>query len=386
MEATLQLLLTLIKSELDGTPVASASLPPLDGEAAQRLYRLSKAHDLAHLCGSALETCGAMPEGEIGQKFQKQTMLAVFRHERTQYEYERICACLEENGIDFVPLKGALIRAYYPEPWMRTSCDIDVLVREEALDGAVKCLCETLGYRAEEKDYHDISLYSESGIHLELHFHLGENVEGIDRELSRVWEYVTLEEGKRHTWRQSNEYLLFHTVAHMVHHFLTGGCGIRPLMDLYLLRGHVPYDERAVRALCATCEIELFYDRIVALCAYWFEGGECDAVLERMERYILSGGVYGSTENAIAVKQSAHRGRVSYVWSRIFPPYRQMRAIHPVLGRHAYLLPVFYVRRWFRAIFGGKMKKSVKELRTVQESDANQNASMSALMQDLGLR
>ncbi|MBO4954226.1 MAG: nucleotidyltransferase family protein, partial [Clostridia bacterium] len=36
--------------------------------------------------------------------------------------------------IDFMPLKGAVIRQYYPEPWMRTSCDIDIHVKKDRLE------------------------------------------------------------------------------------------------------------------------------------------------------------------------------------------------------------------------------------------------------------
>ena len=32
------------------------------------------------------------------------------------------------------------------------------------------------------------------------------------------------------------EYLIFHNVAHMSYHFSHGGLGVRPYIDLYLLR------------------------------------------------------------------------------------------------------------------------------------------------------
>ena len=35
---------------------------------------------------------------------------------------------IKKVQIPFLPLKGSVIRQYYPEPWMRTSCDIDILV------------------------------------------------------------------------------------------------------------------------------------------------------------------------------------------------------------------------------------------------------------------
>ena len=68
----------------------------------------------------------------------------------------------------FLPWKGAVFCKYYPEEWMRTSCDIDVLVRRDGLDGAVAWLTKRYGYVEKERATHDVSLYSMTGIHVEL--------------------------------------------------------------------------------------------------------------------------------------------------------------------------------------------------------------------------
>ena len=121
----------------------------------------------------------------------------LYRYLLFNYEYMRLCDTLETAKIDHLPLKGSIIREYYPESWMRTSCDIDILVHEQDLDRAVQTLCETLGYHTEgEREYHDISLFSPSGIHLELHFNILENTERIDGLLSRVWEFSKPIKGK----------------------------------------------------------------------------------------------------------------------------------------------------------------------------------------------
>ena len=179
----------LIGYEACGIPMDALSQEVLSDDFCEQLYRLSKSQDLAHLVGSALAKQKAMPAGEIGAKFEKQMFTAAFRYQRLNYEYLQMCALFEREAIAFVPLKGSVIREYYPEPWMRTSCDIDILVREQDLERAVALLQSELSYRTDgERGYHDISLFSQSGIHLELHFNILEDMEGIDRLLSRVWE------------------------------------------------------------------------------------------------------------------------------------------------------------------------------------------------------
>ena len=97
------------------------------------LYRLSKKHDMAHIVGAALERRGLLGDDEVSAAFRKQQMLAVYRYETINYELEEIRELFEGEGIAFMPLKGSVIRKYYPQPWMRTSCDIDILVKEEEL-------------------------------------------------------------------------------------------------------------------------------------------------------------------------------------------------------------------------------------------------------------
>ena len=103
-------------------------------EELNQLYILSKSQDMAHIVGAELEKQGILKSGdEVSEKFRKQQMIAIFRYERINYELEEICRVLEEAQIPHMPLKGSVIRKYYPEPWMRTSCDIDILVHESDL-------------------------------------------------------------------------------------------------------------------------------------------------------------------------------------------------------------------------------------------------------------
>lgn len=58
MEQLTRTMMQLIASEVCG---AALDLPPLPEETAAKLYRLSAAHDMAHLTGSALLHRGLLP-------------------------------------------------------------------------------------------------------------------------------------------------------------------------------------------------------------------------------------------------------------------------------------------------------------------------------------
>ena len=59
------------------------------------------------------------------------------------------------------------------------------------------------------------------------------------------------------------------------------------------------------------------------------------------------GGVYGSTDNRVALQQKKKGGRIGYVLSRIFIPYAKLKRYYPVLEKHRWLMPFMQIRRWF---------------------------------------
>ena len=200
-------------------------------EKSQLLYAMARHHDLAHLLDYAYKTNGISANNEeTAFKFIKQQAMAVLRYENINLALGNISSLFEEEHIPFIPLKGAVIREMYPEPWMRTSCDIDVLVQEKDLDRAEKAIVEKLGFVSKgERNYHDISLYLDD-VHLELHFNIKENMENIDPLLSKVWEYAAPKKEGSYEYALTNEFFLFQHVAHMSYHVIHGGMGIKGFM------------------------------------------------------------------------------------------------------------------------------------------------------------
>lgn len=374
-----------LRSAVLGEPF-SVSKDVLTEEKLRALYLLSKRHDLAHLVSYVLDRAGLLPTGKLGEAFKSAQMLAIYRAETILFAYNEIKEALEEAKIPFISLKGAVLRAYYPEPWMRTSCDIDILIQRERLDEAISHL-EARGYRAAEKhNYHDVSLYAPNGVHLELHFSIKENMPQIDGMLEAVWDYTEALEGKQYEKKQTDAYFVFHHLAHMAYHFLSGGCGVKPFLDLYLLRHSAPWDEAAVRALCAASELERFYDTVLDMIAVWFENVPHSAITQKTEAYILTGGVYGSSENQTVAKQGAVGGKLKYFLGRLFPPYTYLKEVYPVLEKHKWLYPFMLVRRFFSYVFTGGLRRGKKEWKRNVGVSREQAADMRAFLQEVGIR
>lgn len=354
----------LLRSQLCGEALSEDIKAAISEQELHRLYKISKIHDIAHIIASALQANSLLEnDSEIGKKFQKSQVVALLRNEKMKAELSSIKKVFEEDGIEHIPLKGAVIRELYPSDWMRTSCDIDILVKEEELDRAVKALESKLEYEVRGvRDFHDISLFSKSGVHLELHFNILENRESIDALLGSAWEFAVKE--SNYSYRFTNEFLIFHALAHMSYHFTTGGCGIRPYIDLFLLKKHLEFDESKLVEMCDECGIKKFYEVSSALSDAWLAHGEYDGLLYEVERFILKGGVYGDIENGVAAGNARTGGRFKYALQRIFQPYDVIKQKYPILKKHKWLTPVYEVRRWFSLLLRGKAARSLKELNT----------------------
>lgn len=202
MENVTKTVIDCIKYEICGQQ-EKIVLPEVSARFLIEVYKLSKAHDVAHLVGDALNKSGVfenlpadLDENEraaiakVKEKFDEQIFTAVYRYENINYELEQICKTLEEAKIPFIPLKGSVIRKYYPEPLMRTSCDIDVLVHENDIEKAMSFLVKKSGAACETKGSHDVGLFLNS-VHIELHYsHIESDVVGkADRGIQTDFHY-----------------------------------------------------------------------------------------------------------------------------------------------------------------------------------------------------
>ena len=385
MSYTPDILFELIRCEMNATCISNETKEQLTPEVLKELYILSKSHDIAHIVSAALDKIGLIGKDELSELYRKQSMTAMWRYANIDYELQEICCTLEESKIQFVPLKGAVIRKYYPEPWMRTSCDIDILVHNEDIERAVEILTREAGYRVHLRNYHDISLFSEGGVHLELHFSIKENMERLDSVLESVWGYAVRTDETPYHMQLTNEFLIFHVLAHMAYHFSSGGCGIRPVLDFWLIRWNIEFDSEKLMALLEKAELKNFYESVSRLSQVWFSGTAHDELTLEMQEFILSGGVYGSQENRISVKQHKLNGKLKYVFYRIFMPYSELKNQYPILKKHRFLTPLYEVRWWFGLIFKGGVKRSINELRVNHNMSEDKVAKTAELFEQIGL-
>ena len=384
---SVEALLLLVGSEvcerkIDGQLFANSS-----EDFFREIYALSKKHDLGHLVGSALSKLGLPLSNEILAPFRTEHFNAVFKYRRYGDELSQISALFESEGLFHIPLKGSVLRDYYPEGWMRTSCDLDILVKPYELERAKNLLIDVLGYSFVAKTSHDISFDSPTGVHLELHFALVEDyiLSASHNILESVWERTHTAEGKKYTLLMTDEMFYFYHIVHMAKHIVSGGCGIRPLLDHWILENRVKFDSGKRAALISEGGFSEFEAGIRELCAVWFEGREHTDFTRSLENYILSGGAYGTVENGVVIGVVKRKGRLGYVLVRIFPPYHVMKNMYPTLEKRKWLIPFYHVRRWLRIIFKGRAKHAKVQFEKSKNITDEEYGNAEKLLTSLGL-
>ena len=375
------LLLNIIRHAVCGEELILPS--ELSDQQLASLYDLSKIHDLSHIVGLVLKEEDFGTESiDLYKKFQQSVSVATYRYMTISLELEQIYATLEKSQIPYMPLKGAIIRSYYPSPEMRTSSDIDILVHEEDLSRAVDLLCNELSYKAEERGLHDISLFSPGGVHLELHFTLNDSAKVI---LPDVWMNAYLDTGSEFRYIMNNDVFVVYHISHMADHFTYGGCGIRFLLDLWIAKNRMGYDSDKVYEGLESCGLLKFGNFAMRLSEIWFSDGEHTKETREMESYILGSGIYGTMENQIAISQSHKKGKIGYLFGRIFLSYDKMRALYPLLSSYPILLPYYHVKRWFLFLLRKDKSRTFDELYYNQMISEQKKKKLSALCQSLDL-
>ena len=344
------------------------------------LKEIGDKQSLIPIIRRGLKKCGYEKEADI--YLEREHMKAMYQFVLHDQALKDLGSVFEKNEIDYIPLKGSVLRNLYPEPWMRTSCDIDILVHEEELEKAIQVIEEGTAIKFVKRSYHDVSM-TDGRIHLELHFNIKENMQNIDPLLEKVWSYSHSDEAG-HRYVLTSEYQIFHTVAHMSYHLHSGGLGIRPFLDLWLLRKKTEYSEDKVREMCSSCEILTFYEKSCELADTWFKGKDYTEDSALFEAYCLEGGVFDFGTNTGAAK-AGDKSPVHYLGKRLFADRDMLEGEYPDLKTKPYLLPYYQVKRWTRLLDPKKRKHALSEIRKVRDTDEQQIEKMNDFLKKLGI-
>ncbi len=311
----------------------------------EAVFRLAEHHSVANLAYYGIEKLKNKPDAELQKKWAEIRDREIMRDIIQCSELEQITSAFTSAGIRFLTLKGAILKAMYPQSDFRTMCDIDILVDEENLKKAGDAL-SSLGYTPGKQDEinHDV-YYKAPVMNIELHRSLFRaTTDSFAVIFQDIWNKAEPVTGTR--YKLVPDYCFAFVMAHAMGHYKWGGTGIRSFMDLYIYREKAEdkLNMLQIRSLFENIgEAELF-DSFLGLSDIWFGGSELTEKHAEMAQYILRGGTYGNFENQVAIgMKGKSKGR--FLLERFFPNLGYMQDQYPVLRKAPVLLPFFWIVR-----------------------------------------
>ena len=106
----------------------------------EKVYSVALRHALSVCASLALESVVELPDYFIEAKYKTIRRLALYEKER-----QTLLKLFEENGIWYLPLKGIVIKNYYPKSAMREMSDNDLLIDNNKIYDA-KTIMLGMGY------------------------------------------------------------------------------------------------------------------------------------------------------------------------------------------------------------------------------------------------
>lgn len=342
-------------------------------EDAEAVYSYAAQHNLTAAVAMALESAGLKD-----RKSNLAIANALKRKIIFEKAYAQVMGELEKAGIWFLPLKGMILKDYYPKPGMREMGDHDILF-DAARANDVKTIMEEQGFRTKSFDFSNHDIYGkEPCLIFEMHRALfGPSQDEKLYEYYRDVEKRLLGEGYEKHFSPEDSYL--YVTAHEYKHYTDGGTGLRSLLDTYVYLKHQSLDMKYVADEAEKLGIREFEERNRSLSLHLFSGDEITAADQEMLEYILSSGTYGTI--TLQIKHQIENkmrkkgwGKIRYTLDRFFVPvskknkdYDAYAGRYPLFYKYKILLPFLPFFRTFRAMKAGIFHQEVRAIQQAKK-------------------
>lgn len=355
------------------------------------LYKLSAAHSMTAIVCMALEAADAFSSAEpiIIKKWTDAKNKAIRKNILLDAEREQIFHQMDEKGIWYLPLKGIILKDFYPKYGSRQMADNDILFdASHQID--VRNLMAERGYKIVSYGRGNHDVYEKLPIYnYEMHTSL-------------------IGKGQRNTWQDyyknvktrlisdgdgscgyhfTDEDFYIYFMTHAYKHFETAGTGLRSLLDnyVYVWKKGSSLNWSYIEAELGKLEIAEFEQQSRTLAMKLFSAPvsfEKIALTEK-EQEILSvfmgSGTYGTLENQIKnsmKKIQTDRNKINaeikvrYCLKRLFPGMDWYKKNIPFCNRHKWAIPFYAVFRIIRSVFF-RYKEIYAELRILRRVKGN---------------
>ena len=209
-------LILLLRCAITGEIPEGDCLRDLDLSA---LYTLAEKHSVTGATNIGLESAGIRDD-----RFREAYAKTVRKVMAMETDKRKLLSILEDHGIWYVLLKGAILKDDYPRLGMRDMTDYDILYDEEHSKDVRKILTG-MGYIVEEYDMHNVDSYIKPPTRrFEMHRKLFPSFSDDHYAYYKdIKQRLIKDTGNNYGWHFSRQDLYVYLLAHEYKHYMTAG-------------------------------------------------------------------------------------------------------------------------------------------------------------------
>lgn len=337
----------------------------------ENLFEMCQFHSLTCIVCMALESVGM----ELPEYWTQAKAKAIRKVLLLDAERRKIFDFMDKNGIWYMPLKGVILKEYYPSIGMRQMSDNDILFdiefQKEFRKFMIKNEYEVKGSYIIgcHEEYHKAPVYN-----FEMHTRLfDETIDSFSIYYSDVKSRLLKDHDEGFGYHFSDEDFYIYITAHEYKHYSTGGTGLRSLVDifLYLRAKENSLDRNYINHELEKLGIKDFEQDSCELSRKIFDSVNMPVLTEKekeMLEYFLFSGTYGTYQQRIKNEIEKHASKTGknskryYIISRIFPDMKFYKLYYPLAYKYKVLIPFAWIFRLFRAVFvrGKRLRSELK--------------------------
>lgn len=341
-------ILVLIKSGLTGE---KAVLP--EGFEFANSIEIAKKHQISTILYYGALNCRVSQELPEMQKLFLSVCQNIACSEQQMHEINNIFSAFSKAEIEYMPLKGTLLKKIYPKSEMRTMSDADILIRMAEYE-KIRDIMLDLGFAEGEVTDHEIK-WHKPWLYVELHSRI---IPSYNKDYYAYfgdgWRLAKKCDGTRYSMTDEDQMIYLFT--HLAKHYRNGGIGIKHMTDLWVYKSKIEnLNEAYIAEELQKLQLSKFYKNIMYTLDVWFADSKTIHMTDFITDFIFESGAYGTKKNRIiadGVKtakvsdRSAVASRFKRICDMIFLPYSGMCIKYNILKRIPVLLPVFWGVRW----------------------------------------
>lgn len=364
----------------------------------EEIFEIARRQKVTNLLWETILKLNNKPSSQLLVKWQ--TDYAVFLNQTAlqEIELENLIEIFTSLGYEVLPLKGSLIRKYYPQPDMRTMGDIDFLVKTDMSKQArltVREIMHKNGYTDDVLDDGQVDAFRKGNqLYAEIHYEFMHKTHSHYEDFIIDWSKMPTTSENPFVHTMTAEDLYYYNIGHFLKNIYNRGIGFRSVMDCYVLWNSLNEEEqKSVSSRLENIGVSDFNNALIKLGKIWFDDEKSDGSLDTFESYLLDTHVYGIVKNASIMNfakrdtKITNNSRIKFYISRFFPSASELYNRFGIKYRVFILLPFLWAARLVMLPFSSKEKrdKIKTEINNVDSVSQQEIDNLKKVFDEVGL-